>query len=63
MHRDEQRRRLYLSRHASREDWGRSGVMSAGWLSRHLLWEKQTLMEAVAAASKLYDGVTFVLAA
>ena len=62
MHRDEKRRRSYLSRHASREDWGRSGVMTAGWLSRHLLWEKPTLKEAVAAASNLYPEVTFALA-
>ena len=62
MHRDEKRRRSYLSRHASREDWGRSGVVTAGWLSRYLLWEKPTLKEAVAAASKLYPAVTFTLA-
>ena len=63
MHRDEKRRRSYLSRHASREDWGRSGVMTAGWLSRYLLWEKPTLKEAVVAASKLYRDVNFALAA
>ena len=62
-HRDEKRRRNYLSRHASREDWGRSGLMTAGWLSRHLLWEKPTLKEAVMAASKLYRDVTFSLEA
>ena len=63
MHRDDKRRRLYLARHASREEWGRAGVMTAGWLSRHLLWEKPTLKEAVAAASKLYPDITFTLAA
>ena len=63
MHRDEKRRRSYLSRHASREDWGRSGVMTAGWLSRYILWEKPTLEEAVVAASKLYRDVTFSLEA
>ena len=61
MHRDEKRRRNYLSRHASREDWGRSSVMTAGWLSRYLLWEKPTLKEAVAAANRLYPDVTFTL--
>ena len=61
-HRDEKRRRLYLARHASREDWSRAGVMTAGWLSRHILWEKPTLREAVTAAGKLYPGITFALA-
>ena len=61
-HRDEKRRRNYLSRHESREDWGRSGVMTAGWLSRYILWEKPTIKEAVAAANRLYPDVTFALA-
>ena len=61
-HRDEKRRRNYLSRHKSREDWGRSGVMTAGWLSRYILWEKPTIKEAVAAANRLYPDVTFALA-
>ena len=60
-HRGEKRRRLYLARHASRENWGRSGVMTAGWLSRYLLWEKPTLKEAVTTASRLYPDVTFTL--
>ena len=62
-HRDEKRRRNYLSCHESREDWGRSGVMTAGWLSRYILWEKPTIKEAVAAANRLYPDVTFALAA
>jgi hypothetical protein len=62
MRRDEKRRRLYLSRQASREDWGRAGVMTAGWFSRHILWEKPMLNEAVAAASRLYPDITFTLA-
>ena len=62
-HRDEKRRRNYLSRHESREDWGRSGVMTAGWLSRYILWEKPTIKEAVAAANRLYPDVTFALTA
>ena len=60
-HRDEKRRMNYLSRHASREDWGRSGVMTAGWLSRYILWEKPTIREAVAAASRLYPDITITL--
>ena len=60
-HRDEKRRRLYLARHTSREDWSRAGVMTAGWLSRHILWEKPTLTEAVQAANRLYPGITFTL--
>ena len=40
MHHDEARRQAYIARHGSMEDWGRTGVMKLGWLSRHLLCEK-----------------------
>ena len=33
--------------------------MTPGWLSRYLLWKKPSLDEAIAAASRMYRGVTF----
>ena len=33
--------------------------MTPGWLSRYLLWEKRSLDEAIAAASRMYPDVTF----
>ena len=33
-------RNSFIARHGSKENWGRSGVMILGWLSRWLLWEK-----------------------
>jgi hypothetical protein len=35
-------RNSYIARHGSEENWGRSGVMTPGWLSRWLLWGKKT---------------------
>ena len=58
-HHDDERRRLYLARHAAREDWGRTGVLTAGWLSRWLLWEKPSLRAAVATANKMYPDIRF----
>ena len=40
IHRDEALRQAYIARHGSKESWGRTGVMTPGWLSRYLLWEK-----------------------
>ena len=57
--RDEAARQAYIARHGSEENWGRTGVMTPGWLSRYLLWEKPSLDEAIAAASTKYRGVTF----
>ena len=58
---DDARRQAYIARHGSREDWCRTGVMTPGWLARHLLWEKRT-PAAIAAASHMYEGVRFRLA-
>jgi hypothetical protein len=61
LHKDPDRRRLYIQRHKRREDWTQSGLLTAGWLSRWLLWERPTLRAAIAAANKMYEGVTFRL--
>ena len=59
---DEAQRQAYIARHGKAENWGRTGVMTPGWLSRHLLWEKRSLPAAIAAASHMYDDVRFRLA-
>jgi hypothetical protein len=40
-HGDKERKRLYLARHRSREDWGDKDT--AGFWSRWLLWNKGTV--------------------
>ena len=49
IHQDEPKRQAYIARHGGKENWGRSGGMTPGWLSRYLLWEKPSLDEAIAA--------------
>jgi hypothetical protein len=46
-HKDERRKKMYLSRHAKREDWTLEGVRTAGFWSRWLLWNKSTLQESI----------------
>lgn len=46
-HKDPQRKKNYLSRHGGRENWAKSGIGTAGFWSRWLLWNQPTL-----AASK-----------
>jgi hypothetical protein len=45
-HKDEERKQRYIQRHQAREDWGKSGVDSAGWFSRWLLWEEPNIKDA-----------------
>ena len=56
IHRDEAARQAYIARHSKPENWGRTGVMTPGWLSRYLLWEKPSLDEAIAAASRKHEA-------
>ena len=52
-------RKSYIARHGSKEDWGRSGALTPGWLPRSLLWEKKGIGAATRAASGTYRGVKF----
>lgn len=47
IHRDLQRKENYIRRHSSREDWSASGIKTAGFWSRWLLWNKPTLRESI----------------
>lgn len=44
-HKDEERKERYLSRHRKRENWTRSGVGTAGFWAKHLLWGETTSIQ------------------
>lgn len=46
-HRTESRKNNYISRHKTREDWTKDGVLTAGFWARWLLWNKETLQESI----------------
>lgn len=49
MHHDEQRKRLYLMRHAGMgEDWKKSGLLTPGFWSRHALWNRSSVADSIA---------------
>lgn len=58
-HKDPARKSNYIARHKKREDWTASGVQTAGFWSRWLLWNKPTISASKANISKRF-GVTFV---
>lgn len=45
IHRDEDRKKRYIDRHEPREDW--EDEKTPGYWSRWLLWDKQSLAEAI----------------
>ena len=45
-HKDEARKQRYINRHEKNEDWTKSGLDTAGFWSRWLLWNKPTIKES-----------------
>ena len=47
-HKDEDRRKRYITRHEKNESkfWNKSGIDTASFWSRFLLWEKPTIKES-----------------
>ena len=52
-HRDPVRKQRYLARHAPREDW--NNPMTAGALSRWVLWNKETLDNSIVDYIQRFD--------
>ena len=43
LHKNEQRKQLYINRHKNNENWSKSGIDTAGFWSRWLLWNLPTI--------------------
>ena len=52
---DEAQKARYINRHAAREDWKLSGVLSSGFWARWLLWNKPTLSASVADTRRRFN--------
>jgi hypothetical protein len=59
MHKDEGRKRVYIIRHEKNEDWTKSGIQTAGFWSRWLLWNLPTLSQSIRDTEKRF-GIKIV---
>lgn len=55
INKDPQRKHLYIKRHKTRENWSRSGIKTAGFWSRWLLWNKPTIDESIKDIEKRFN--------
>ena len=53
-HKDSDRMKRYLARHKKRENWTKSGVNTAGFWSRWLLWNKPTISSSIKDIEKRF---------
>ena len=56
-HKDKDRKNRYIDRHKAREDWNASGAKSAGFYSKHVLWNKPTLKASIDDINKRFKGL------
>ena len=54
-HKDEERKQRYINRHKSRENW--SDPKTAGFMSKHLLWNKPTLTESIKDTNNRFKNI------
>lgn len=46
-HKDETRKKNYIQRHKNNEDWSKSGIFTAGFWARWILWNEPTIEASV----------------
>ena len=51
-HKDKDRKQRYIDRHKKNENWGASGVDTAGFYSRWVTWNKETFTKSVDGLNK-----------
>lgn len=59
-HKDETRKLRYIKRHGPREDWTPSGVDTAGFWARAILWNLPTLRESAKKTGQLLGAPIYL---
>jgi hypothetical protein len=55
IHKDKERMARYTKRHKRRENWGKSGIKTAGFWSKWLLWNKPSLRASIRDIEKRFN--------
>ena len=58
-HRNEQRKKNYISRHRKNENW--NDVRTAGFYAKNVLWNRPTISESLKDMNSRFKDVSFVL--
>ena len=56
-HKDKESKQRYIDRHKKNENWGASGVDTAGFYSKYVLWNKETLTKSVDDLNKIFKNI------
>ena len=58
-HGDEKRKERYIARHQKNENWTKSGIHTAGFYSKHLLWNETSFDKSFKDLKKKFPSITF----
>ena len=61
IHKDTDRRQRYIDRHRKHEDWTKSGIDTAGFYSKNILWNRLTINQSIADLNSKYKDIKFKL--
>jgi len=54
-HKNKSRMEKYVARHRKRENWTRSGIKTAGFWAKHLIWNKPSLQDSIKDIEKRFN--------
>ena len=60
-HTNKDRKDQYIDRHKVREDWAKSSVKTAGWMSKHVLWYKPAIQASIDDINKKFKSLNIKL--
>jgi hypothetical protein len=55
IHKDKERMNRYTNRHKSRENWTKTGINTAGFWSKWILWNKPNLLSSIKDTEKKFN--------
>ena len=61
INKDPERKKLYIARHSKmNENWTNSGIMTAGWWSRWLLWSEPNFNDALSLVKEKLKKAKYI---
>ena len=55
INKDPNRKKNYIKRHKNKENWNKSGINTAGFFAKHLLWNKPTLKKSIKSTEDRFN--------
>ena len=56
LHKNDDRKNRYIDRHKKNENWGLSGIETARFYAKNILWNKKTIPESVKDLNNKYKN-------